>query len=419
YLLIYSMLVAADWVQGPYMYRLYQAYGFTLAQNGQLFIAGFASSMVFGTVAGTLADRFGRKRGTILYTLVYGLSCLTKHARDFPTLMVGRILGGLATSLLFTVPESWVVAEHGRRRLSDSTLTALFADMSVINGLTAIGAGWLAEGAVAAAQHPVGAFDLSLVLLILGGLAVSLCWSENFGDQTVGVVGHLWEGMATVTSSPQLSALAAVQSIFEAAMYVFVFLYTPALQRVAGRDDLPFGTLFACLMVAVAMGGGLAKLLLSYGKWTASRLLVVVMLGAAVACAGLALASSTHQFLGAMLAFEVLVGMYWPCISTVRSRLIPEALRATILNLFRVPLNVFVCTALLGIDQWPESVTLGLCGAALMGGESPANGMFMRGIMPTMMGRLSGQDWSRLAPSDCVVQSFGLFVCAHALLPVC
>jgi hypothetical protein len=47
---------AGDWLQGPYVYYLYSQYGFGKGEIGQLFIAGFGSSMLFGTIVGSLAD---------------------------------------------------------------------------------------------------------------------------------------------------------------------------------------------------------------------------------------------------------------------------------------------------------------------------------------------------------------------------
>ncbi len=40
-------------------------------QIGQLFIAGFGSSMVFGTIVGSLADRYGRKLNCIIFVVLY------------------------------------------------------------------------------------------------------------------------------------------------------------------------------------------------------------------------------------------------------------------------------------------------------------------------------------------------------------
>jgi hypothetical protein len=51
------LVPAGDWLQGPYIYHLYEYYGFSVRDIGRLFIMGFASSAVVGTVAGALADK--------------------------------------------------------------------------------------------------------------------------------------------------------------------------------------------------------------------------------------------------------------------------------------------------------------------------------------------------------------------------
>lgn len=56
----------------------------------------------------------GRKRACVTYCITYILSCVTKHSSQYKILMVGRILGGIATSLLFSAFESWLVAEHNK-----------------------------------------------------------------------------------------------------------------------------------------------------------------------------------------------------------------------------------------------------------------------------------------------------------------
>jgi len=53
----FSLSAAGDWLQGPYIYALYEHYGYKVGDIGRLFIAGFGSSMVFGTLVGALADK--------------------------------------------------------------------------------------------------------------------------------------------------------------------------------------------------------------------------------------------------------------------------------------------------------------------------------------------------------------------------
>lgn len=56
YLLVYLLANGADWLQGPYVYALYEHYGHDKDKIATLFVAGFISSMLFGTFAGSLAD---------------------------------------------------------------------------------------------------------------------------------------------------------------------------------------------------------------------------------------------------------------------------------------------------------------------------------------------------------------------------
>jgi predicted MFS family arabinose efflux permease len=105
----------SDWLQGPYVYELYVSYGFNQAQIAELFVCGFGSSMVVGTFIGGLADKFGRKAMCIMYSVCYIIGCCTKLVPEYWTLMVGRFLSGVSTSLLFSVFEAWMVAEHHKQ----------------------------------------------------------------------------------------------------------------------------------------------------------------------------------------------------------------------------------------------------------------------------------------------------------------
>jgi len=44
-------------MQGPYVYALYDAYGLSTHEIEVLFVAGYASSLIFGTVVGSVADK--------------------------------------------------------------------------------------------------------------------------------------------------------------------------------------------------------------------------------------------------------------------------------------------------------------------------------------------------------------------------
>jgi len=57
YLIVYSLVVTGDWLQGPYNYSLYQSYGFSLEKIGWLSVCGYLSSLILGTYVGSTADK--------------------------------------------------------------------------------------------------------------------------------------------------------------------------------------------------------------------------------------------------------------------------------------------------------------------------------------------------------------------------
>ena len=68
----------------------------------------------------------------------------------------------------------------------------------------------------------------------------------------------------------------------------------------------------------------------------------------------------------AFLGFEVCVGIFWPSLMKLRSRYVPEEVRSTIMNLFRVPLNLFVCVVLYNASLFPVSGMFSMCVVLLL-----------------------------------------------------
>ena len=76
---------------------------------------------------------------------------------------MGRVLGGITTSLLFSAFESWMVSEHRKKGFPDELLSSTFAMASWGNGVMAIGAGFLAQFA-SGKQCPSKCYPLMLLL---------------------------------------------------------------------------------------------------------------------------------------------------------------------------------------------------------------------------------------------------------------
>lgn len=169
-----------------------------------LFTLGFLSAALSAPFIGPLADRYGRRLFCYLFCAIYTISCLTKTIPSpdnpylLPLLVLGRITGGLGTSLLFTVFESWLVASSttlfpSRVPLKSSStssstlpttinLPLLLSHCTLLNGLMAASSGIFSDFIVKTSGSFKSPFWASATLLVLAAIAIWVGrWKENRG----------------------------------------------------------------------------------------------------------------------------------------------------------------------------------------------------------------------------------------------
>ncbi|KAG5186125.1 hypothetical protein JKP88DRAFT_269617 [Tribonema minus] len=378
YLSVYMVVMLADWLQGTNMYTLYQSYGVNV---GTLFLTGFSSSAIFGTFLGLFVDKFGRRLGCLAFCVLEIIINTLEHFPSMGLLLAGRVLGGISTSLLFTAFESWMVSEHRRMGFPEAWLASTFSLATVGNGIVAIIAGIMAQVA-ADRLGEIGPFQAAIALTVIA-LVLLLFWRENYGgcdDAAVGAAAaaaaeaaHVNGNGAAAAAAPDggggaadsghrhhqslRSSIAAayrciatdarvlllglVQSLFEGAMYTFVFMWVPTLMAVAPGGRLPTGLVFSSFMVCVTVGGVLTSVMLRRVGVEAGSAAVFAAAAAAMALPAAA-PRSFGAVLGAFLVLETCVGAFYACAGVMRARYLPDAYQGAIMNIFRLPLNVLV-----------------------------------------------------------------------------
>ncbi|CAJ0578950.1 unnamed protein product, partial [Mesorhabditis spiculigera] len=345
YLAVYLLAVAGDWLQGPHVYALYDSYGMTKHQIEILFIAGFGSSLLFGTIVGSFADKFGRRNNCLLYAVLYGGACMTKHFNNIHILMVGRFLGGIATSILYSAFESWLVYEHNKRGYSDDLLGTIFSNAALGNSVVAILSG-IAAQIVADIFGYVAPFDFSFLVLCAMFFLIYTTWGENYGNETATVQHSFQEAANTIKNDVKVLCLGLVQSLFEGAMYTFVLEWTPALSQASEDTSIPHGYIFAAFMVATMMGSSVFKIISKKERPEAFMRYVLVVAAGCLAVP-IILPTSAIAIFMAFIIFEGCVGIFWPAMGYLRGVYVPEETRSTTINLFRIPLNLIVVFILL------------------------------------------------------------------------
>lgn len=411
YLPVYLLAVFSDWVKGPYAYEVYDCYNYNSREVYWLCsVLPFASSIVFGTfVCGPIADNGidlrcggGRKQMAMAFALVTIISNVVKHCRNFKASVVGSVLDGVSTSLLFTAFDSWLVRSYrcnGAKISSTSSvsqasllqLSRALATAEYRNNIVAIGAGWMA--ATVAEMNDVGPlvetnnelelstggdndffyvggvlnpFDLSSVALLVCAISMHFLWNENYqienGRQngpsshqshgTPEVDSSTWwqrhrssvaEAFATITNNKEQLYTGLVCSLFESAMFIFVFTWSNAISsRMEGQQEIPYSLSFATFMLGCMTGTCVYTVLITELKIKNEKIGKGSLFAATFTFLGMILAKSIFTSMVAFLLFELLVGVYFPMMGTMKAEIVTEKHRGTIYNFYRIPFNAMM-----------------------------------------------------------------------------
>lgn len=389
YLSVYFLLMMADWLQGPYVYVLYESYGFTEQQIAQLFVGGFGSSMILGTFSGAFVDIIGRKKMCIACCILYALSCGTKFMNNFSILLIGRVFAGISTSLIFSSFEAWMVSEHQRRNFGQKCLSKTFYYSIIGNGLVAISSGMISHALVSYFGY-IAPFGLSSILLIICAFLILFSWkNENHGESGKNFFGHMFYGFKTIYNDCQLIYIGLIQSCFEASMYIFVFLYIPCLQvainsnkndkqnnnnsvsfmsiilfsftKTNDQYEVPFGLVFAIMMAFVMMGSNFFD---SFSKMLSfKKIMNIVLIISILSFSNIIYYMDNDYYILLLLfcIFECCVGIYFPTIGNLRSSFIPDQYKGMIINIYRIPLNGLVIFLLISVPKTSHVQLFQIC----------------------------------------------------------
>jgi len=239
-------------------------------------------------------------------------------------------------------------------------------------------------------------FDLAIVVLTVAGIIIRSQWSENYGEDSSSNSGSssstsgssrssgislVKDGISRVLGSTKITLCGAITSLFEGSMYTFVFMWTPALMGNGGggvddgedsmrrrlsssdSDSLPFGLIFATFMVSCMSGSSLFTLLTRDRNIPIETLSKYVFATSAVSLFIPVITENRLMVFVAFCIFEMTVGMYFPALGTLKSKIVPESQRSAIYNIFRIPLNFIVLGVLL--SKMSMNTAFLLCGAML------------------------------------------------------
>jgi len=255
-----------------------------------------------------------------------------------------------------------MVSEHIARGYDPSWLGETFSIAIFGNGIAAILAGVVAS-MVSIEFGFVAPFMVSMVFLIISAVFVSMNWNENYGDSKMELSSVFSGGLSAIQKDTRVFLLGSMQSLFEGSMYVFVFMWTPLLSEIVSEfSDSKLGLhglTFASFMVSIMVGSAVYSLLRD--KYTTETFYTIMLAVASATFFIISISTNGYLVFFCFMIFECCCGIHFTLIGMLRGKYIPEECRSSVMNLFRVPLNLLVVLILIFVDRFENHTVFLIC----------------------------------------------------------
>ncbi|CAF1153127.1 unnamed protein product [Adineta ricciae] len=324
----YNDYLVGNNLQGPYRYAILHSYNLQRPTIEALYLCAHLSTLCLGTVISSLSDV--------------------------------SIFRGMAHSLYNTNFESWLLQEHHDNDLDTDSLKHLLRNAFVCATSSAVAAGIVAQLSAQFLGY-AAPFDLAVGVYLMMIMLTMWRWKENYGDRGARVISSFVSAFDVLRTDARVVLVGLVTSFFEATIYIFSIEWTPSIQNAKVwtiSDSLPLGFMFSAFMTFNMMGAFTFKALSK--RYNVHTYLLAIIMVAMIAVAIVAMFSNIQSLvIFGIFLFEYCVGIYEPSISLLRNQYLPDSVRSTLMNYFRVPRFVFMFAII--IWHFPLSVIFTLC----------------------------------------------------------
>ena len=367
YLLAYLLARAAMWAKAPYIYTLFMSvHKFSFLEIGRLYLVDAVSALIFGPITGQLADKYGRKKFCRYYNYSVLLNIILRLLGDRLTAYLAQIVTGFGSGLINTTFEAWVVSESDREFMgyckeAERFRRKLFVKANLYDEIISILI--LIICAVIYSYLGIYApFVISFTFSLLSLLVIAKNWKENALSKSETIMAQM-KGALREFKKGEVLGIGLIEGIVMACLNMFLFSWTPILKQSTSGGMNP-GFIFTSMVLTMIVGTKICKLLIVYLYCD-----YFISITGCLFFQGIFLILTYYKdsFLERLIflcAFDGLIGFYNPVNSVLKSKILVEKYRALLMNLFRVPLNIYVIIVLLTI-RYINSFTVALISGIL------------------------------------------------------
>lgn len=116
------------------------------------------------------------------FCITYTLACASTFFNFLPILYLGRVLGGISTSILFSAFESWLISSSNNLGLDQGELGSIIGRAMLVNGFVAFSAGVVSNKLVGTFETNTAPFLASGIVLMVSWVIIKSLWAENYGN---------------------------------------------------------------------------------------------------------------------------------------------------------------------------------------------------------------------------------------------
>jgi hypothetical protein len=152
-------------------------------------------------------------------------------------------------------------------------------------------------------------------------------------------------GLVILKKEPTYVLIGLTESLLFSTLHIFIFIWTPILRDINPKVET--NDVFTLFMMSLMLGGAFFRAMFIFFN---NNIFVVVKLVSffCLVSHGLVVINQGYDMtLVGFLLYEAAVGMLYPTYSKLKSEYLPSEQRGTLMNIFKIPLNLTIIFLLL------------------------------------------------------------------------
>ena len=357
FLCAYVITRAGTWGKSPYLFTLYLTYHkFTVDEIGFLYIIDAVFSFLSGPIFGSMADKYGRRLFSALYN-VFVICNITLRITGIKSLAyLAQIFTGLGSTLLSTPFESWMVYESslvfpGQPKEQERFLQSVFKDQALYDSICSIVVSCI-TAILFTFFGILAPLFFAILMSIIGFCIIRFTWNEN-KPNSISKKSTYDSFFIACKELKKRNVLTVgiVESIWNACLNLYIFIWTPVLKETSSTGEMNVGFIFIVMVIMTIVGTLIFELLVIHLhlKYYPAYCLALTYESFAFY-----MIYRTNDFTIRMILFSslnIVSGFYPPLNSIVKSKILVEKYRATLMNIFKIPVSIYFIAVLFFLKQ--------------------------------------------------------------------